>query len=77
MSGAVMAASLRGGAWTARRPAGNRVGRGRPVVPREGAGRLCYTQRSFVARTAAWTRFRTSSLRRISWMCVFTVFSLR
>jgi len=41
------------------------------------AGRLCHTHRSFVARTAAWTRFRTSSLRRISWMCVFTVFSLR
>jgi diketogulonate reductase-like aldo/keto reductase len=38
---------------------------------------LCYTHRSFVARTAAWTRFRTSSLRRISWICVFTVFSLR
>ena len=52
-------------------------GTGRPVAPCEGAGRLCYTHRSFVARTAAWTRFRTSSLRRISWMCVFTVFSLR
>jgi len=52
-------------------------GTGRPVAPCEGAGRHCYTHRSFVARTAAWTRFRTSSLRRISWMCVFTVFSLR
>ena len=45
--------------------------RSRPV------GQACYSHRSFVARTAAWTRFRTSSLRRISWMCVFTVFSLR
>ena len=36
-----------------------------------------YTRRSFVARTAAWTRFRASSLRRISWMGDFTVFSLR
>jgi GAF domain len=49
-------------------------GASRSAVRRRG---LCYTHRSFVARTAAWTRFRTSSLRRISWMCVFTVFSLR
>ena len=36
-----------------------------------------YTHRSFVACTAASTRFRAPSLRRISWTCDFTVFSLR
>ena len=36
-----------------------------------------HTQRSFAACTAACTRFRAPSLRRISWMCDFTVFSLR
>lgn len=36
-----------------------------------------YTHPFRVACTAAWTRFRASNFRKISWMCDFTVFSLR
>jgi hypothetical protein len=52
-----------------------------PEIPAGGSGatntRSGQSQPSLVARSAASTRFRTWSFRKISCMCDFTVFSLR